>query len=745
MHLDYLCELPIIVEERSLSAAAIRLGISQPALSRHVSALETELGLRLINRGPEGISLTDVGSEALITARAVRDLEQDVVAHFADKERRSRERRLHVCALEAFPQTRCLLAESCARMNNNGQQITLRAINAPEISGTARTALQTRRLDMIVSIVDDSHDIADGDWLARERLFDVPAAVALPPGNPLSTRHTCTLDDLRSCVFISPISTYDVSSRALWNAFVKRCNDAHFDPLQRQRRYTSRYGFAEGAVDEAELCLADSTEEQRLRSQGFAVIPVTDLSFELCAFVRADDEVASALAKLARQLTLEHTGAMPVSHQSMYGSVARSCSPSTDNTTTHKTATESERMQALARACDEPNVTEDLVLPDGTFVDRAYVALRNRLNRIGDGLANDPVETSYDAIMRLWSVEEARAELEMPMLRWFTAYDWAIESGRELAKCEEMLERLSSRNLIFRARRGGTAYYHILGWIYGIWEFSVRRYGEGFINTGIYGRDIGTTSRYPIMHVCPVGPEVIQDGRLAPYCDWQGYIRRQSVACVAPCQCRSSQTVESSHASDAHDAPTAKDCPLEICLTFGEMAQYWIENRNGREVSVERSLEIARSAVYDHGMIPQLYFSRNPEVMCFCKAGSCLVLSAARAAGGATGSADALRAYDLVYDPVSCVGCGACVERCPMGAVTRDERGLFVKNRTCVACGQCALVCPAHARRLVMRTDDKIARLPANLLESYQWRSEDRIARGCVRDFTGSRLDTWVR
>ena len=45
--------------------------------------------------------------------------------------------------------------------------------------------------------------------------------------------------------------------------------------------------------------------------------------------------------------------------------------------------------------------------PDGTVVDKRYVALRNRLNRMSEGLANDPLENSYEIIMRLWTPEEA--------------------------------------------------------------------------------------------------------------------------------------------------------------------------------------------------------------------------------------------------------------------------------------------------------------------------------------------------
>jgi DNA-binding transcriptional LysR family regulator len=51
------------------------LGLSQPAVSRAVAALEKELGLPLLVRGRDGLSLTEAGSMALTHAReAVRHL-----------------------------------------------------------------------------------------------------------------------------------------------------------------------------------------------------------------------------------------------------------------------------------------------------------------------------------------------------------------------------------------------------------------------------------------------------------------------------------------------------------------------------------------------------------------------------------------------------------------------------------------------------------------------------------------------
>jgi len=64
-----------VVEQGGFTAASRRLGLSQPAVSRAVATLEKELGLPLLVRGRDGLTLTEAGSLALAHAReAVRHL-----------------------------------------------------------------------------------------------------------------------------------------------------------------------------------------------------------------------------------------------------------------------------------------------------------------------------------------------------------------------------------------------------------------------------------------------------------------------------------------------------------------------------------------------------------------------------------------------------------------------------------------------------------------------------------------------
>ena len=60
-----------VAEEGTVSAAARRLHISQPALSQTVTALERQLGVQLLVRSSTGVRTTEAGITLLAEARAI--------------------------------------------------------------------------------------------------------------------------------------------------------------------------------------------------------------------------------------------------------------------------------------------------------------------------------------------------------------------------------------------------------------------------------------------------------------------------------------------------------------------------------------------------------------------------------------------------------------------------------------------------------------------------------------------------
>lgn len=60
-----------VAEAGSFSNVARELGMSQPSVSKHVAALETRLGVRLLNRSTRNVSLTEEGSTYYTRCRTV--------------------------------------------------------------------------------------------------------------------------------------------------------------------------------------------------------------------------------------------------------------------------------------------------------------------------------------------------------------------------------------------------------------------------------------------------------------------------------------------------------------------------------------------------------------------------------------------------------------------------------------------------------------------------------------------------
>lgn len=67
-----------VAEEGSLSAAARRLGASQPTLGRQIKAMEDQLEADLFHRRPRGFELTTTGAALFAPAQAMRDAAQEI-------------------------------------------------------------------------------------------------------------------------------------------------------------------------------------------------------------------------------------------------------------------------------------------------------------------------------------------------------------------------------------------------------------------------------------------------------------------------------------------------------------------------------------------------------------------------------------------------------------------------------------------------------------------------------------------
>lgn len=76
-----------LVSAGSMSAAARKLGIGQPTVSRRLEQLEGRVGARLVTRGADGVELTDVGERIWTQVQIMQSTAGDIerIAHQADR------------------------------------------------------------------------------------------------------------------------------------------------------------------------------------------------------------------------------------------------------------------------------------------------------------------------------------------------------------------------------------------------------------------------------------------------------------------------------------------------------------------------------------------------------------------------------------------------------------------------------------------------------------------------------------
>jgi molybdate transport repressor ModE-like protein len=188
MNLEHLRTLVAIAEEGSLSAAARALRISQPAVTKQVQRMESEIGLPLLVRGPRrGTELTPAGERVLEFAReTLTSLE-------------SLERELG--ALKAIGQGTLSLAASTipgeyvlpallAGFRAKHPQVKVEM----SISDTAEVATKVLADEVDVGVIGST---VQRPGLRLERLVGDEIVLAVPPGHPFAARSRVAVSELR--------------------------------------------------------------------------------------------------------------------------------------------------------------------------------------------------------------------------------------------------------------------------------------------------------------------------------------------------------------------------------------------------------------------------------------------------------------------------------------------------------------------------------------------------------------------
>ena len=183
-HLDSLRAFVAVADSAGFAAAARKLGLSAPAVTRAVAAIETRLGAQLLHRSTRSVRLTEVGARFLDDCRRIlAELDEAEAsaggAHTAPQGQLAITAsamfgRLHVApilldflALHPSLTVRSLFVDRVVHLLDEGFDLAVRIAHLPDSSLTAVPVGAVRRVV-----------IASPEYLARHGVPRAPAELA---------------------------------------------------------------------------------------------------------------------------------------------------------------------------------------------------------------------------------------------------------------------------------------------------------------------------------------------------------------------------------------------------------------------------------------------------------------------------------------------------------------------------------------------------------------------------------------
>jgi Pyruvate/2-oxoacid:ferredoxin oxidoreductase delta subunit len=336
-----------------------------------------------------------------------------------------------------------------------------------------------------------------------------------------------------------------------------------------------------------------------------------------------------------------------------------------------------------------------------------YENLVARLNKFPQGAP--PSETLYKILGILLDEREAELVSKLP-IRAFTAETAAKRWEMPVQEATDILDSLARRALLVDILKGETTYYILPPPMAGFIEFSMMRIREDidqhslgqllhhymnveeeFIRALFFETDTKIVRAF-VNEPALSQPEMLE---IMDYERATEVIKGAEHIGVGVCYCRHKM---------AHVGKQC-DAPMEICMTFGNVADSLIRSGYAKRITAEECLVLLNQA-YAHNLV-QVGENVQNEVsfICNCCGCCCEALLAAKKFG--TTLTIATTNYLPQISHESCTRCGKCVQVCPVDALEWDQEKspalLRLKEEMCLGCGICVRNCHFGALELERR------------------------------------------
>ena len=347
----------------------------------------------------------------------------------------------------------------------------------------------------------------------------------------------------------------------------------------------------------------------------------------------------------------------------------------------------------------------------------AYKKLEERLNRYPQGAP--PSETLYKILSILFNEKEAGLVSQLP-IKPFTINTASRIWKLNKVNTEKILGELARRAILLDSEHNGIKKYVLPPPMAGFFEFSLMRtrqdIDQKFLSELFHQylnieedfiKDLFIDGEAKIGRTF-VREEVLSNDNLVSILDYEKashIIKSATHIGISMCYCRHKMK----HLGKACDAP------MDICMTFNNVAKSLARHNYARIVEVSECMELLDKA-YEYNLVQcGENVKNNVSFICNCCSCCCEFLLAAKKFG--TLHSIQTTSFIPKIDKDKCTGCEKCVKACPIEAiewVSNDNetntklKKVKINEEICLGCGVCVKTCSNKSITLERRREQII-------------------------------------
>jgi electron transport complex protein RnfB len=321
-----------------------------------------------------------------------------------------------------------------------------------------------------------------------------------------------------------------------------------------------------------------------------------------------------------------------------------------------------------------------------------YEQLANALDRLPNGYPRTSSGVELRILQKIFSDEEA-ALAGCLTGKYETLNEITARAPHTSDDLGRQLFKMAQRGLVWVDRQDGRALFRLAPFVVGIYEAQLESLDHELSHlVEDYFREGGTRgimSAQPALHRVVPAQKALKSEWILPYDDIRSIILESKTFNVRDCICR------------VQKAQIGEPChfPVHTCLNFSPAER---PARPG-DISRTEALE-TMDQIEEIGLVHSVSnVAQGVFYVCNCCGCCCGILRGITEFGIENSVAHAN--YFAYIEPEACTGCGICIERCQVKAIT-DQNGTSVVDRQrCIGCGLCVTGCPGGAARLERKSE----------------------------------------